>query len=76
MDTIESGSSDSDRRGLRAAWYTVAVLTLANVSGFVDRQINQIEKAALHRIVRYPEKVDRQDDREDEFWKVRPHIPF
>jgi MFS family permease len=39
MDTIESGSSDSDRRELRAAWYTVAVLTLANVSGFVDRQI-------------------------------------
>jgi MFS family permease len=38
-DTIEPISSDSERRALRTAWYTVAVLTLANVSGFVDRQI-------------------------------------
>ncbi|HYW33267.1 MAG TPA: MFS transporter, partial [Gemmatimonas sp.] len=31
--------SDAERRAMRGAWYTVAVLTLANVSGFVDRQI-------------------------------------
>jgi MFS family permease len=31
--------SDRDRTGSRYAWYVVAVLTLANISGFVDRQI-------------------------------------
>ena len=35
----EDSTRSSDGRTLRAAWYTVAVLTLANVSGFVDRQI-------------------------------------
>ena len=30
---------EEERIALRRAWYTVAVLTLANVSGFVDRQI-------------------------------------
>lgn len=39
-----TGSSTSDNSppaspGLARAWYAVAVLTLANVSGFVDRQI-------------------------------------
>ncbi|MES2524071.1 MAG: MFS transporter [Gemmatimonadota bacterium] len=34
-----SPRSDAERRAIRSAWYTVAVLTLANVSGFVDRQI-------------------------------------
>lgn len=37
--TAEGVPDATDRRALRAAWYTVAVLTIANVSGFVDRQI-------------------------------------
>ena len=40
------------------------------MSRLVDRQIDEIKKTALHRVVRDPQKVERQQGGKDELWIV------